>query len=431
MPQLLLTNIKGLIQVENQPKNRVAGAEMQNLPMLEGAFLLLQEGKILDFGPMAELQLSNLPEGVQQHDCSGRFVFPSFVDPHTHLVFAGSREGEFVDRIKGLSYEEIARRGGGILNSADRLQQTSEDELFESALERLHEVIAMGTGAIEIKSGYGLTVEDELKMLRVVRRLREVSPIPIKATLLGAHAIPRNFLNNREGFIDLVVNELIPRVAEEGLAEYCDVFCDRGFFTPEETDRILKQGLKFGLIPKLHAHQLAPSGGIKVGVENGAISVDHLEHVGPEETELLLNSATMPTLLPGAAFFLGLPYQPAREMINAGLPIALASDYNPGSSPSGNMAFLLTLACVKLRMTPEEAINACTINAAAAIGLQQSHGSICRGKAANLFITKPMASYAQMPYFFGHGAQLIDKVILNGNFWQKPEEAKKQLESIH
>ena len=409
---MLLTNIKQLVQVEETPRKWVAGADMKQLPCIDNAYLYIKDGLIADFGKMEEMpaELKNIDQ-VETIDATGRHVFPCFTDPHTHLVFAGSREGEFVDRIKGLTYQEIAAKGGGILNSAKKLQQTSEDELYEKALARLKEVIGYGTGAIEIKSGYGLTLEDELKMLRVIKRLKALNLVPIKASFLGAHAIPASY-TNRQDYIDLIINQMIPKVAEEKLADYCDVFCDKGFFTPEETDAILKQGLKYGLQPKIHANQMDRSGGVQVGVANGAISVDHLEHVEEAEINALLPSQTMPTLLPGAAFFLGLPYQPARKMIEAGLPIALATDYNPGSSPSGNMPFVLSLACVKLKMTPEEAINAATINAAYAIGFEKTHGSKAKGKVGSVFITKEIPSYSYIPYAFG--SNLIDKVILNG-----------------
>ena len=383
---------------------------MKELPVIENAFLEIQDSKIANFGSMENCPIveNNSTEII---DANGRFVFPSFVDSHTHLIFAASREGEFVDRINGLTYEEIAKKGGGILNSAKKLQNTSEDDLFESALERLNEVIGMGTGAIEIKSGYGLTLDDELKMLRVAKRLKEVSPILIKTTFLGAHAIPKSY-KNRKDYIDLIVDEMIPQVAKEGLADYCDVFCDRGFFTVAETDRILKQGLKFGMKPKIHANELDYSGGIQVGVDNQAISVDHLECVGEAEITKLKNSNTIPTLLPSTAFFLNLEYPPARKMIDSGLGVALATDYNPGSSPSGNMPFVLALACIKLRMTPKEAINAATINAAFALEISETHGQIRKGNAANLFITNKMASYDFMPYAFG--SKIVATVILNG-----------------
>ena len=343
-------------------------------------------------------------------DASNCYVLPSFVDSHTHIVYAGSRENEFVDKIKGLSYQEIAGKGGGILNSAKNLQATSEDELYEQAVPRVWEVIGMGTGALELKSGYGLTTESELKMLRVIRRLKEDLPVEIKATFLGAHAVPRGMEKNE--YMDLVLNQMIPQVASEGLADYCDVFCEEGFFTPDESIQILKRGQEMGLKPKVHANQLNLSGGVQVGVEVGALSVDHLETMGDEEIQCLAGSDTMGTLLPGAAFFLGMQYPPAQKMLSAGIPLALASDYNPGSSPSGNMPFLLALACIMMKMTPEQAINAATINGAYGMDLLATHGSITIGKKANLIITKPIPSLAFLPYSFG--SQLIDKIILNG-----------------
>lgn len=410
---LIITNIKELVQTETTPRRWVAGAEMAHLPSIKNAFLVIKNGLIEAFGPMADFEgsVQNSFAGFEEIDATGRYVLPTFVDPHTHLVYAGSREPEFVDRIKGKSYEEIAAAGGGILNSAKRLQETSEEELFQSALRRLHEVIKTGTGAMEIKSGYGLTLADELKMLRVIKRLKDLNIIEIKASFLGAHAIPKSYAN-RQDYIELIVNEMIPQVAAENLADFCDAFCDQGFFTPEETDQILKAGAKFGLRAKIHANQLAASGGVQVGVANNAISVDHLEHVGPAETEALLNSETMPTLLPGAAFFIGLPYQPARQMLRDGLPLALASDYNPGTCPSGSIPFVMSLACIKLKMLPEEAINACTLNAAYAMGLEKTHGSIAKGKVGNVFITQEIPSLAFIPYAFS--TPLIDKVILKG-----------------
>jgi imidazolonepropionase len=345
-------------------------------------------------------------------NAKGGIVMPTWVDSHTHIVYAGSREKEFVDRINGLTYEEIAQNGGGILNSAKRLHNTSESELFEQAKVRIEEIMGMGTGAVEIKSGYGLTVQDEVKMLRVIKLLKNEYPITIKSTFLGAHAIPADYKENRAGYINLIIEDMIPLVAEEGLAEYVDVFCDRGFFTPNETDQILKAGAKHGLIPKIHANELDYSGGIQIGVENNALSVDHLEFTGDEEIDILMKSETMPTLMPSTAFFLGLEYPPARKMIEAGLPVALATDYNPGSSPSGKMAFSVSLACIQLKMTPEEAINAATINSAYAMGVQDELGSITKGKKANLIITKPINSYAYIPYSFG--SDLVDRVIIGG-----------------
>lgn len=407
---MLIQNIKSLLQVEEIPKTWVAGKEMANLKTIEDAFLYMEDGRIIDFGPNHELK----PEysyGIVI-DAKAKLVMPSYCDSHTHLVYAGSRELEYVDKINGLSYEEIAKRGGGILNSAKLLHNTSEDELYEQSLKRIWEIISLGTGAVEIKSGYGLTTEDELKMLRVINRLKESTPITIKSTFLGAHAVPAEFKQNQSKYVDLVINEMLLEVAKEKLADYVDVFCDRGFFTPDETGRILKAATKLGLRPKIHANELDYSGGIQVGVENNALSVDHLEYTGPEEIEALLNSNTMPTLLPGASFFLGMINPPARKMIDAGLPIALASDFNPGSSPSGNMKMIMSFGCIDLRMTPEEVIHAVTLNTAYAMGLEGELGSICRGKKANVFITKEIPNYSFLPY--AYGSNLVDTVILNG-----------------
>jgi imidazolonepropionase len=407
---LLIKNISCLVQTENVPVLWVAGKKMATLPLIKNAFLKIEDGLISDFGEMKELK-----KGVSHLEiinATGRFVFPSFCDSHTHLVYAGSREKEFVDKINGLSYEEIARRGGGILNSSTLLHNTSENELFNQAMIRVHEIISLGTGAVEIKSGYGLNVKDELKMLRVIRKIKESSPLEVKATFLGAHAIPLVFKNDRDKYIDLVINEMIPAVAAEDLADYIDVFCDRGFFTVAETEQILMAGMKYGLRAKLHANELGFSGGIQAGVKYNALSVDHLEYTEDAEIEALLGSETMPTLLPGAAFFLGMVDPPVRKMIEAGLPVALASDYNPGSSPSGNMKFIMSLGCIKLKMLPEEVINAVTINTAYAMGISETHGSVARGKVANVFITKKISSYEFMPYTFG--SNLIDTVILKG-----------------
>lgn len=380
---------------------------MGTLPVLEQAYLILHNGLIHDYGPM-----SKLPDAHFHHtiDAKGRFVFPSFVDSHTHLVFATSREEEFVMKLKGASYAEIAAGGGGILNSARKLQQMSEDELFEASMPRAKEVIATGTGAVEIKSGYGLTLADELKMLRVARRIGESTPLTVQTTLLGAHAVPQGC--TKQDYIKLVIEEMVPAVAAEKLADYIDVFCEQGFFTEDETVMIAEAGKRHGLTPRIHANQLHRSGGVQAGVRTGAISVDHLENIGEEEIHLLQNSNTIPTALPGAAFFLRLPYPPARALIKAGLPLAIASDYNPGSAPSGNMPLMISLACIGMRLTPEEAINATTINTAAALRISQTHGSITRGKVGNVFITKPMPSYAFMPYAFG--STLIDTVVLRG-----------------
>lgn len=405
---ILITNIKGLVQVRDSTPVFLAGAAMAELPVLSNAYLLIENGRIKDYGAMSVL----LPDtqAAQTIDASDRFVFPSFVDSHTHLVFAASREEDFVMKIKGATYEEIAAKGGGILNSAKKLQQASEDELFERTLHRVHEIIQSGTGAVEIKSGYGLTVKDELKMLRVARRIGRETPLTVKTTFLGAHAVPREM--KKEEYIRLILEEMIPAVAEENLADYIDVFCEHGFFTVGETEIISERGKKFGMKPRIHANQLHRSGGVQVGVKIGAISVDHLENIGDEEIEILKGTATMPTALPGAAFFLNLPFPPARKMIAAGLPLAIASDYNPGSAPSGNMPLMVSLACVKMKMTPEEAINAATLNTAYALELLATHGSITKGKVANIFITKPMSSIAFLPYSFG--ANLVEQVILNG-----------------
>lgn len=406
----IIENIAKLVQVEDDaPRKWVAGKEMAALRCIDNAFLLIEDGKIADFGPMGKAPQAGVAVRI---DAKGGMVLPSFCDSHTHLVYAGSREIEYIDKIRGLSYEEIAKRGGGINNSAKRLHEASEDELFEGAMARIEEIVHRGTGAVEIKSGYGLNTEDELKMLRVIRRIRETGRLTVRATFLGAHAVPLEYKGRQGEYVDLIINEMIPRVAAEDLAEFIDVFCDEGFFTPEETERMLMQGMKYGLKPKIHANELARSGGIQAGVKYGALSVDHLEHTGDEEIAALLESDTMPTLLPGAAFFLGMENPPARKMIDAGLPIAMASDYNPGSSPSGDMKFVVSLGCVKLRLLPEEAINATTINSAYAMGLSDTHGSICRGKVANVYITVPIPNYEYIPY--AYTARLVDRAFING-----------------
>lgn len=408
---ILITNIKKLVQVEEHPRTWVAGSDMAKLSCIDNAFLLIERGKIENFGTMDALP--SMETSAQVIDASGQMVFPSFCDSHTHIVYAGSREIEYIDKIRGLSYEEIAKRGGGILNSVQLLRNTSEDDLYAQALNRINEIIALGTGAVEIKSGYGLSTEDELKMLRVIQRLRKTTPITIRATFLGAHAVPAEYKGRQQEYVDVIINEMIPQVAAEDLADFVDVFCDEGFFTVTQTEQILMAAMKYGMRAKLHANELANSGGIQVGVKYNALSVDHLEHTGDDEIACLLNSDTMPTLLPGAAFFLNMIDPPVRKMIDAGLPIALASDYNPGSSPSGNMKFIMSLACIKMRMLPEEAINAVTINSAYAMGISDTHGSIARGKVANVFITKPISSYEYLPYAYTQ--DLIDIVILNGS----------------
>ena len=412
---VFIKNIKKLVQAETAPIPFRAGKEMSNLPCIEDAYLLVVGDKIHDFGKMSDFSdkmLEKVKEPVEVVDATGRMVFPAFCDSHSHIVYAGSREIEYIDKIKGLSYEEIAKRGGGILNSVDRLRAASEDELFADAWNRLEEVASFGTGAIEIKSGYGLDTENELKMLRVIRRLKEKSPLTIKANFLGAHAVPREYIGRQSEYVDLIINEMIPMVAAEELADYVDVFCDRGFFTPEDTERILMQGIKYGLQPKIHANELDYSGGIQVGVKYNARSVDHIEYTGDDEIEALLGSDTMPTILPGAAFFLGMVYAPARKMIEAGLPVAMAGDYNPGSCPSGNMQFVLSMGCIKYGMIPEEAINATTINSAYAMGVEDVLGTITKGKIANFFITKPISTIEFMPY--AYGSNKVASVYLNG-----------------
>ena len=406
---MLIKNIKSLVQVRDASHEQmIKGEAMGNLPTIDNAFLLIENERIADFGTM-----NDCPKYVGEIiDATGKMVFPTWCDSHTHLVFAGSREQEFVDRINGLTYEEITERGGGIHNSAKRLQLVTEDELYESAMTRLHEVRGFGTGAIEIKSGYGLTTESEMKMLRVAKRIKENTKMSVKTTFLGAHAIPLAYKDNRDAYIDLVIDEMLPKVVAEGLADYCDVFCEKGFFTMEETDKIIKAAAKYGIKSKIHANELYISGGVQVGVANQSISVDHLECMGDEEIEVLKDTVTMPTILPSTAFFLGLEYAPARKMIDAGLPVALASDYNPGSTPSGRMSFVLSLACLKMNMTPEEAINAATLNSAYAMELSDEVGSITKGKLANVFITKPMPSIAFLPYAFG--SDLVETVILRG-----------------
>lgn len=406
--RILIKNIKELVQVREASATVIKGVDMKVLPGISHAYLLIEDDLIKGFGKMEDSPI----EADIIINAEGKMVFPSWCDSHTHIVYAGSREAEFVDKIKGLSYEEIAKKGGGILNSANRLNDTGEDELTEQALVRMKEIQSMGTGAVEIKSGYGLTTEGELKMLRVIQRLKGLSPLTIKSTFLGAHAIPEKFKKDRKAYIHLIVDEMIPAIAMENLADYCDVFCDRGFFTPDETGKILEAAAKHGLKAKIHANELGLTGGVQAGVAHQALSVDHLEHLGADEINALLNSDTMPTLLPSTAFFLNLKYAPARQLIESELPVALASDYNPGSSPSGNMPFVLSLACLKMGMSPEEAINAATINGAKAMELEDKMGSITVGKKANVFITKPIPSLAYLPYSFG--SNLVESVILNG-----------------
>lgn len=412
MHKLLIKNIKSLVQVEENPVEKICGKDLSKLNTMENAWLAIEEDRIIAFGSMENWGGITDWSDLEVIDATDRIVMPTFCDSHTHLVFATSREEEFVDRIKGLSYEEIAAKGGGILNSAQKLQNLSENELFDAALTRLNEVIKTGTGAIEIKSGYGLNVESELKMLRVIKRLKAVGTAEIKATFLGAHALPQAYKSDRKQYIDLIINEMLPVIHKEHLADYIDVFCEKNYFTPEETDLILKAGINIGLIPKIHVNQFNSIGGIQVGITNKALSVDHLEVMTEKDIADLAASDTMPTLLPSCSFFLNIPYAPARTLIENNLPVCLASDYNPGSTPSGNMPFVLSLACIKMKMTPEEAINAATINGAYAMGLEKNLGSICVGKKANLIITKPIPSYNHIPYAFGNNP--VATVILNG-----------------
>ena len=405
----LITNIKELLQVRENSIVKVSGAEMAILPTIKNAFLLIKDNLIADFGTM-----DNVPKIATDKivDATGKIVLPSWCDSHTHIVYAGNREQEFVDRINGLSYEEIANRGGGILNSAKKLNETSEEEIYQQSKARLEEVMRLGTGAVEIKSGYGLTVEGELKMLRVIQLLAQNYPITIKATFLGAHAFPTEYKENRKGYMECMLNEMLPEIAKNKLAEFIDVFCETGYFTVAETEEIMEAGIKLGLKPKIHVNQFNSIGGIQAGVKYEAVSVDHLEVMTTEDILALKNTATMPVALPSCSYFLSIPYTPAREMIAAGLPVALATDYNPGSTPSGNMNFVVATACIKMKMTPEEAINAATINGAYAMGISETHGSITIGKKANLIITKPIPSYYQLPYAFG--SNLIETVVVEG-----------------
>nr|WP_315221940.1 imidazolonepropionase [uncultured Flavobacterium sp.] len=405
----LITNIKELLQVRETAISKVSGAEMAVLPSLKNAYLILKDNLIEDFGLMENLPKIKADKVI---DATGRIVLPSWCDSHTHIVYAGNREQEFVDRINGFTYEEIANRGGGILNSAKKLNETSEEELYEQSKLRLEEVMHLGTGAVEIKSGYGLTVEGELKMLRVIKKLAENYPIAIKATFLGAHAFPLHYKENKAGYIDEIINKMLPEIAQHQLADYVDVFCETGYFSVEETEEIMAAGIRFGLKPKIHVNQFNSIGGIQAGVRFKALSVDHLEIMNPEDIEALKNSETMPVALPSCSYFLSIPYTPAREMIQAGLPLALATDFNPGSTPSGNMNFVVATACIKMKMTPEEAINAATLNGAYAMGLSETHGSITKGKKANLILTKSISSYYQIPYAFS--SNLIESVFIEG-----------------
>ncbi len=405
----LIKNIQELVQVRSESVRFLRGKEMGLLPSIKNAFLVIRGGLIDRFGEMKDLP-EFYPDRVI--DATGRLVLPAWCDSHTHIVYAGNREDEFVDRIKGLSYEQIAQKGGGILNSAKKLQNATEEELFAQAAERIKEIMQLGTGAVEIKSGYGLTVDAEIKMLRVIKKISQQFPITVKATFLGAHAIPANYKNDPQAYIDLICSEMLPVIAAEKLATYIDVFCESGYFSAGQTDRILKEGRKYGLTPKIHVNQFNSVGGIAVAIKNLALSVDHLEIMKAEDIAALQNTEVMPVALPACSFFLEIPYTPARKMIDAGLALALATDFNPGSSPTGNMNFVIASACIKMAMTPEEAINAATINAAYAMGLSETLGSITAGKKANLILTKKIPSYAFIPYSFG--SNLIESVILDG-----------------
>lgn len=411
--KILIKNIRQLAMVYDDAPRKLSGKDMNTVPVLDDAWLAIENGIIADYGIMTEFPGITDWNELEIIDANEGMVLPAFVDSHTHLVYAGSREGEFVDRINGLSYEEIAARGGGILNSAAKLRATSEDDLYAQAAVRLQEVMRLGTGAIEIKSGYGLDLESELKMLRVIRRLKENFTINIKSTFLGAHAVPLEFKDNKPEYIKYLIEVMLPAVAHQNLADYCDVFCERNYFTEEETVQILLAAQRLGMKPRVHANQLSASGGVQAGVRVNALSVDHLEFVGDEEISALKNSNTMPTLLPGAAFFLSLPWPPARKIIDSGLPVAIASDFNPGSSPSGNMMQMMSMACIAQKMTPNEVLNAMTINTAYAIELSETHGTITRGKVASVIITKAVPSLAYLPYYFG--SNLIETVIINGS----------------
>ena len=406
---ILITNIKELLQIRESIIKKVSGKEMKTLPTLKNAFVLIEDDTIIDFGKMEDCKGIHADETI---DASGQLVLPTWCDSHTHIVYAGNREQEFVDRINGLSYEEIANRGGGILNSAKKLQQISEDELYNQSIKRIDNVMKLGTGAIEIKSGYGLTVDAELKMLRVINRIKQNYPLKVIPTFLGAHALPKEYKNNKNGYLDLIINEMLPQINKEQLANYIDVFCEKGYFSLNDTNRILAAGKQYGLMPKIHVNQFNAFGGVGVGVKYNALSVDHLEEMNPEDINILKGSNTMPVALPSCSYFLSIPYTPARKMIDAGLPLALATDYNPGSTPSGNMNFVVSTACIKMKMTPEEAINAATLNGAYAMGIENQYGSITKGKKANLIITKQIPSYNYLPYAFGDNN--IDKVIING-----------------
>lgn len=406
---ILITNIKELLQVRLPNVLKVEGLEMKELPSIKNAYLLINDDTIVDYGNMQNCKSIKADKTI---DATGKIVLPTWCDSHTHIVYGGNREQEFVDRINGLSYEEIANRGGGILNSAQVLQNTSEDDLYEQSIARVKQVMQLGTGAIEIKSGYGLTTAAELKMLRVIQRIKQDFPLKVKATFLGAHALPKEYKDNKQGYIDLIVNDMLPRIAKENLAQYVDVFCEKGYFSLEDTEQILEAAKAFHLTPKIHVNQFNAFGGVALAIKHNALSVDHLEELNEEDIKALKGSKTMPVALPSCSYFLSLPYTPGRQLIDAGLPLAIATDYNPGSTPSGNMNFVVSTACIKMKLTPQEAINAATLNGAYAIGISNEYGSITKGKKANIIITKPVPSYNFLPYAFGENH--IDQVIING-----------------
>ena len=406
-------NIRELLQVRPKSQKKVAGLLMKELPKIDNAFLAVEDEHIVDFGPMAEYIAHEQDIII---DATDRLLMPTWCDSHSHVVYAGNRSQEFVDRINGLSYEDIAQRGGGILNSAKTLQNTTEETLYHQSMSRIQSLIKQGTGALEIKSGYGLTTDAELKMLRVIKKIEQHSDLKIKATFLGAHAVPEQFKNNKSAYIDLIINDMLPKVSQENLADFVDVFCEKGYFDLDDTNRILSAAKAYNLQPKIHVNQFNAFGGVALGVQHNALSVDHLEELTNDDIKALKNTDTMPVALPGCSFFLGIPYTPARQLMEAGLPIALASDFNPGSAPSGNMNFVVSLACIKMNMTPEEAINAATLNGAYAMGISEDFGSIALGKKAHIILTKKMDSYHQIPYEFGHNP--MEKVMLNGKFFE-------------
>ncbi len=406
-------NIRELLQVRPKSQKKVAGLLMKELPKIDNAFLAVEDERIVDFGPMAEYIAHEQDIII---DAIDRLLMPTWCDSHSHVVYAGNRSQEFVDRINGLSYEDIAQRGGGILNSAKTLQNTTEETLYHQSISRIQSLIKQGTGALEIKSGYGLTTDAELKMLRVIKKIEQHSDLKIKATFLGAHAVPEQFKNNKSGYIDLIINDMLPKVSQENLADFVDVFCEKGYFDLDDTNRILSAAKAYNLQPKIHVNQFNAFGGVALGVQHNALSVDHLEELTNDDIKALENTDTMPVALPGCSFFLGIPYTPARQLMEAGLPIALASDFNPGSAPSGNMNFVVSLACIKMNMTPEEAINAATLNGAYGMGISEDFGSIALGKKAHIILTKKMDSYHQIPYEFGHNP--VEKVMLNGKFFE-------------